>query len=97
MTVFLPSKIKVTGDLDVQAAVSTVLGALPEIRAFRERIVKEVPAFDVAAFDSVEEYVLALSAAQAAFQTASAPADGLKPLAAESMKLREMLLAEARA
>ncbi len=68
-------------NLDVQAAAGTVLGALPEIRAFRERIVKELPAFDVAAFDSLEDYVLALSAAQATFQTATAPSDDLEPLA----------------
>ena len=84
-------------NLDVQAAVGTVLGALPEIRAFRERIVKELSAFDVAAFDSLEDYVLALSAAQATFQTATAPSDDLEPLAAEGMKLRELLLAEAKA
>ena len=84
-------------NLDVQAAASTVLGALPEIRAFRERIVKELSSFDVAAFDSLEDYVLALSAAQATFQTATAPSDDLEPLAAEGVKLREMLLAEAKA
>jgi hypothetical protein len=43
------------------------------------------------------DYVLALSAAQAAFQTASAPSDDLELLAAEGMNLREMLLAEAKA
>ena len=84
-------------NLDVQTAASTVLGALPEIRAFRERILKELPAFDVAAFDSLEDCVLALSAAQATFQTATTPADDLEPLAAEGLRLREMLLAEARA
>ena len=41
------------------------MGALPEIRGSRERIVKELPAVDLAAFDSSEDYVLALSAAQA--------------------------------
>lgn len=84
-------------NLDVQTAAATVLGSLPEIRAFRARIVKELPAFDVAAFDSLEDYVLALSAAQATFQTATAPSDDLEPLAAEGVRLREMLLAEARA
>ncbi len=58
---------------------------------------KELPAFDVAAFDSLEDYVLALSTAQATFQTATAPSDDLEPLAAEGVRLREMLLAEAKA
>lgn len=96
MAALLPEQL-LQVNLDVQAAAGTVLGALPEIRAFRERILKELPAFDVAAFDSLEDYVLALSAAQATFQTATAPADDLEPLAAEGVKVREMLLAEAKA
>jgi len=83
-------------NLEVQPALATALGALPEIRAFREQIVKELPAFDVVAFDSLEDYVLALSAAQATFQIATQPGDDLEPLAAEGQKLREILLAEAK-
>jgi hypothetical protein len=43
-------------NLDVQVASQTILGALPEIKALRERMVKELPAFDAAQFDKLEDY-----------------------------------------
>src|SRR5882672_12328563 len=38
-------------NLDVQVASQTILGALPEIKALRERMVKELSAFNVTQFD----------------------------------------------
>jgi hypothetical protein len=37
-------------NLGLQVASQTILGALPEIKGLRERIVKNLPAFDVAQF-----------------------------------------------
>ena len=82
-------------NLDVQTAVATILGSLPEIRALRAPLM-ELPGFDVAAFDSLEDYVLALSETHAIFQTATQPSDDLDAHAAEGQKLREILLAEAK-
>jgi hypothetical protein len=84
-------------NLDVQVAVTTILGALPEIRALRERIVKELPAFDLASFDKLEDYVQALAFAQAKYQFAAQPPGDLEAVSAEAVKLREKLLATAQA
>jgi hypothetical protein len=35
-------------NLDIPSAVTTVLGVLPEVRALRDRMAKELPTFDLA-------------------------------------------------
>src|SRR6478736_2376428 len=40
-------------NLDVTAAVTTILGLLPEVKALREQMVKRLPDFDIAAFDKL--------------------------------------------
>jgi len=45
---------------------------LPEITALRDRIAKELPAFDIKQLDELEDYTLALRFAHAAYETASA-------------------------
>lgn len=85
-----------TPTLDIHAAVKTVLGALPEIEALRERMVKELPAFDVAAFDKLEDYALALSRAHALYQMATTSPNELDQVVAEAAKVRERLVASAR-
>jgi hypothetical protein len=84
-------------NVDVQAATRTILGALPEIRELRERIVAELPAFDVQSFDKLEDYVQALKYAQSGYQIASEPPNDLQPLVEEGSKLRDRLLADANA
>jgi hypothetical protein len=84
-------------NLDVQVAVSTILGTLPEIRVLRERMVKELPAFDVASFDKLEDYVQALAFAQAKYQFATQPPGDFEAVSSEAAKLREKLLANAQA
>jgi hypothetical protein len=84
-------------NLDISAAVATVLGVLPEVNALREQIVKELPSFDVARFDKLEDCALALSFAQAKYLSATQPPDGFDELAAEAARLRERLLAETKA
>ncbi len=84
-------------NLDVQVAVSTVLGALPELRGLRERMEQELPAFDLERFDKLEDYAQALAFAQAKFQFASRPAGDLDVVAREALKLRAKLVANAQA
>jgi hypothetical protein len=84
-------------NLDLQQATGTILGVLPEVAALRERMVKELPAFDIAQFDKLEDYTLALRFAHAAFQTATLPPDDLTELSAEAVALRARLLADATA
>jgi len=83
-------------NLDVPLAEATILGVLPELKALRDRMAKELPTFDVVEFDKLEDYVLALGFTQAALQMASLPPDDLQSLVAEATKLREQLLADAR-
>ena len=54
--------------LDITAAFATVMGVLPEVRALRDRLVKELPAFDIAPFDKLEDYALALAFAQSKYR-----------------------------
>lgn len=82
--------------LDIHAAVKTVLGALPEIKRLRERMVKELPAFDVTGFDKLEDYALALSCAHARYQIATTTPNELEQVVAEATKVRERLIANAR-
>src|SRR3954464_13944802 len=81
---------------DVQTVTRTILGALPEMRGLRDRMAKELPAFDVAAFDKLDDYVQAMKFAQSGFQIATRPPDDLQPLVEEGGKLRDRLLADAR-
>lgn len=85
-----------TVNLDIQEAVMTILGALPEAKALRPRFVKELPMFDVAAFDKLEDYALGLSYAHSAYLVATKPPDDFEALSVEATNLRERLLLDAR-
>jgi hypothetical protein len=58
---------------------------------------KELPAFDLAQFDKLEAYVLALTFAQVRVQIVTLPPDDLQALATEVTRVREQLLADASA
>jgi len=81
-------------NLDIPSAVATILGVLPEVKALRPRMERELPAFNLVAFDKLEDYALALSYAQTIYLTATQPPDDLQPVVDEGLKLRERLLAE---
>ncbi len=84
-------------NVDVPSAVSRILGVLPRLRALRSRIAADLPAFDLAAFDKLEDYALSLSYAQTCYQTAASPAGDLRALSAHAVAMRRRLLADARA
>ena len=93
----VPADELVPLNLDVQTIVRLILGALPEMRALRDRMVKELPAFDVATFDKLEDYVQALKFAQSGFQIATQPPDDLQALVEQGGKLHDRLLADVKA
>lgn len=84
-------------NLDVQFAVRTILGSLPEIRTMREQMMKALPLLDIATVDKLEDYTLALSRAHAQYQIATQPPDELEHVFAEGSKHRELLVASAKA
>jgi hypothetical protein len=79
---------------DIPSTVSTILGVLPEVTSLRPRMEKELPSFNLGAFDKLEDCALALSYAQTVYLTATQPQDEIQPVAEEGVKLRERLLAE---
>jgi hypothetical protein len=83
-------------NLDIPTAVSTIIGVLPEVKALRPRFEKELPSFDLASFDKLEDYAWALSYAQSLYLTATQPPDDLAELGPAATQLRERLLADAR-
>lgn len=84
-------------NLDIPSVVATTLGALPEIRALRSEVKKQLPDFDLAAFDKLEDYAFTLNEAHMRYLTATQPADDLDALSAEANALRETLFADASA
>ncbi len=84
-------------NLDIVTVVTTVLGSLPEILALAPEISRELPHFDLNRVRSLESYAMALSHANALFLLANQPPDALQPLVDEGTKLRELLLADAKA
>jgi len=83
-------------NLDVPSAVATVLGALPEIRAFRGEV-SELAGFDLLHFDRLRDYALALAHTHSMYRAASGPIDGLTELAEEAAELRDTLQSDAAA
>jgi len=83
-------------NLDIPTAVSTIIGVLPEVKALRPRIEKELPSFDLVSFDKLEDYAWALSYAQSLYLTATQPPDDLAELGPAATQLRERLLADAQ-
>jgi hypothetical protein len=84
-------------NLDVLVVVTTLLGALPELRALRPRIVAELPQFDLERFDKLELMARALSHAHAQFVAATKPLEALPAVVEEATKLREVLYPDALA
>jgi hypothetical protein len=82
---------------DIPTAVTTVLGALPGIQALRQRVVTELPRLDIARFDKLETYALALGHAHAGYMAASQPVEALEKLTEEGAALRELLYSDAQA
>jgi hypothetical protein len=58
-------------NLDVLEVVTTVLGRLPMIRAMREEIDATFKRFDLARFDKLERYALALSHAHTLWRSSA--------------------------
>lgn len=91
----IPEQELITVNIDVMAAVTTVTGALPEIRALRTEIEANLLNFDLAQFDKLELYTLALNHAHSRYRSASMPKENVTDLAGELTLAREQLFANA--
>ncbi len=92
----LPEDELITINIDVMAAVTSVTGALPEIRAMRDAIAAQWRNFDFEQFDKLEQYTLALNQAHSSYRSAFAPKANVAELAAELTVLRDKLLVNAQ-
>lgn len=81
-------------NVDVRSAVATVLAAIARLMTYREQIIKELPSFDVARFDKLEDYALALSHADTLHSTALKPTDEQKAVFEEGIELRDVMHAD---
>src|SRR4051812_31220343 len=68
-------------NLDVQAALTTVMGVVPKLKGLRGAIVESLPKFDVVEFDDIETFARALAYAQTVYLAASTPVESLPGLA----------------
>lgn len=93
----VPADTLLPHNVDIPQAVTTALGALPELRTFRERIVRELPAMDITSFDKLEAYALAAGHAHSMWVAASEPTQSLTALADEALRFRELLSSDVRA
>jgi hypothetical protein len=83
-------------NLDVPTAVAMVLGALPQIRALRSTFT-QLLGFDIARFDKLRDYTLALGHTHAMFRAATGPSDAVTALAEDVTAMRDVLEADAMA
>jgi hypothetical protein len=82
-------------NLDLQLALQTILGAWPEIKALREKVVQQLPAFDIGQLDKLEDDALALMYVQSRYVLATKPPDDVVGLVTEASRLRDRLFADA--
>ena len=76
--------------LDVHASVTTILGALPEIRALREAMGR-LPQLDVELVDALEDYAKATGQAHSLYTIAMTPLEDIVALNEAATKEREVL------
>lgn len=84
-------------DHDFEGKRTTGLGAWPEIQQQRDRILGELPRFDLEQFDKLEVYARAAGHAHALFLAASRPTQALQEVARNVVAARELLLSDAAA
>ena len=90
----LPEAAVLGINIDVPRAVTTALGALKNIAGQREAIARALPEVDLGQVDKLETYALAAGHAHAAFMAASTVLP-MKELAAQAMRVRQLLCSDA--
>ena len=91
----LPDSETLAVNIDPVVAATIVLGLLPELRALRPQIEKQLPLFDLQRFDRLKQYALAFTHAHGLYRGAQVPKGEIVALAAELSAIRDRLLADA--
>lgn len=84
-------------NLEIASAVATVLYLWPGIQNLRETIVHETAGFDIARFDKLEDYAMALGHANTLHLIASRPPDDAAAIYEEGVAVRETLRTDTEA
>jgi hypothetical protein len=84
-------------NVDIPAAVTMALGAWPEVHAFHDKVIGQLPRFDMAAFDKLDVYARAAGHAHALYMAASTPTESIPQIAEEAVAVRELLFSDATA
>jgi hypothetical protein len=84
-------------NLDIPAVVTTVLGAISEIRKMREACAKELAGFDLTLFDEIEPMALAMGYAHSRQLAASLPQLPVQDLSDRVVEMREVLASDCAA
>jgi hypothetical protein len=92
----LPERDLVPVNLDVPSAVATALGSWPEIVALRGEVAA-LPNVDLAKFDKIRDYALALAHTHGAYRAALGPTDPIAKISEEVSAIRDQLFADAQA
>lgn len=82
-------------NVDVVGTVTLVLGVLPALRGLRAQITEELPRFDLARFDKLEQYALALNHAHAVHRSTLPNKRNVAELNSELAEICDRLFADA--
>jgi hypothetical protein len=81
--------------LDVLGAVGAVTGVLPRLRELRPQLAAELPQFDLAKFDKLQQYAQALSLLQGVYKSATTPKSDVAAQGADLTAIRDRLYSSA--
>ena len=93
----IPESQLITLNADPMVAVTTTLTSLPAIKAMRGRLIAEFTKFDVASFDKLEQYAMALAHADTVYRASAPDATRFEALLQSSVNHRDILHADLRA
>lgn len=92
----LPASALLIINLDIQASTAQALSTAPNLQALRSAVAA-LPNFDLAQYDNIIPYTLALIYANNRHQSISTPAEELPGLLEEATKMRGILAADTNA
>lgn len=90
----VPPERLVSVNVDPQAAASIAITAAPKIAGYRRTIAESLPKANLALIDDIMRRARATEQAEALFEVANAPKDGLAELVERATHMRSLLVSE---